>query len=77
MKGWFSLRSNADARTPFVFALQKRGSYPQSQSRRKLVKRPVFFLAGMKGFEPLNHGTKTRCLTTWLHPNTVTKQLYQ
>lgn len=25
-------------------------------------------LAGMKGFEPLNVGSKFRCLTTWLHP---------
>lgn len=26
-------------------------------------------LAGGKGFEPLNAGTKTRCLTTWPTPN--------
>ena len=25
---------------------------------------------GVKGFEPLNVGTKIRCLTTWRHPNT-------
>lgn len=23
----------------------------------------------MRGFEPLNGGTKTRCLTAWRHPN--------
>ncbi len=27
-------------------------------------------MAGVLGFEPRNGGTKTRCLTTWLHPNT-------
>ena len=26
-------------------------------------------MAGMEGFEPSNDGAKTRCLTTWLHPN--------
>ena len=26
-------------------------------------------LAGMAGIEPANDGTKTRCLTTWRHPN--------
>ncbi len=26
-------------------------------------------LAGVVGFEPTMHGTKNRCLTTWLHPN--------
>ena len=26
-------------------------------------------LAGVVGFEPTVHGTKNRCLTTWLHPN--------
>ncbi len=26
-------------------------------------------LAGVVGFEPTIHGTKNRCLTTWLHPN--------
>ena len=31
----------------------------------------VFFMAGMAGFEPANDGTKTRCLTTWRHPNSV------
>jgi hypothetical protein len=25
-------------------------------------------MAGVKGFEPLNGGIKTRCLTTWRHP---------
>ena len=28
-------------------------------------------LAGMAGFEPANDGIKTRCLTTWRHPNCV------
>ena len=27
------------------------------------------FYPGEKGFEPLNVGSKFRCLTTWLHPN--------
>ena len=26
-------------------------------------------MAGMEGFEPPNAGTRTRCLTTWRHPN--------
>ena len=26
-------------------------------------------VAGVVGFEPTIHGTKNRCLTTWLHPN--------
>ena len=25
-------------------------------------------MAGVAGLEPANHGIKTRCLTTWLHP---------
>ena len=25
-------------------------------------------MAGGVGFEPTIHGTKNRCLTTWLHP---------
>jgi hypothetical protein len=25
-------------------------------------------VAGVVGFEPTIHGTKNRCLTTWLHP---------
>jgi hypothetical protein len=28
-------------------------------------------LAGAVGIEPTNHGTKTRCLTTWLRPITL------
>ena len=34
-------------------------------------------MAGMEGFEPPNAGTKTRCLTTWRHPNIlcVTEQI--
>lgn len=27
----------------------------------------------MRGFEPLNGGTKTRCLTAWRHPNKLQK----
>ncbi len=30
-----------------------------------------FMLAGVVGFEPTVHATKKRCLTTWLHPNSV------
>ena len=26
-------------------------------------------MAGMAGIEPANDGIKTRCLTTWRHPN--------
>ena len=29
------------------------------------------YLAGVKGFEPLNVGIKIRCLTTWRHPNKI------
>src|SRR5690349_3895768 len=29
-------------------------------------------LAGVEGFEPPNGGIKTRCLTTWRHPNCLT-----
>lgn len=25
-------------------------------------------MAGVEGFEPSHDGTRTRCLTTWLHP---------
>ena len=32
----------------------------------------AIFLAGMEGFEPPNAGIKTRCLTTWRHPNSMT-----
>ena len=27
--------------------------------------------AGAEGFEPPDDGIKTRCLTTWRHPNTI------
>lgn len=27
-------------------------------------------VAGVAGFEPAHGGTKNRCLTAWLHPNT-------
>ena len=29
-------------------------------------------MAGVVGFEPTVHGTKNRCLTAWLHPNSET-----
>ena len=60
-------------------------SHLVSQSRRSVTQRfatgtgrPYFlgllaifgsYLAGVAGFEPAVHGTKNRCLTTWLHPN--------
>ena len=28
-------------------------------------------MAGVRGFEPLNDGIKTRCLTAWLYPSNV------
>ncbi len=28
-------------------------------------------MAGVRGFEPLNDGIKTRCLTAWLYPYNV------
>ena len=28
-------------------------------------------MAGAVGFEPTVHEIKTRCLTTWLHPNYI------
>ena len=31
--------------------------------------RPLHLVAGVAGFEPTNVGTKSRCLTTWRHPN--------
>ena len=34
-----------------------------------LTRRKSCNLAGMEGFEPPNAGTRTRCLTTWRHPN--------
>ena len=30
-------------------------------------------MAGMAGFEPTDDGVKVRCLTAWLHPNTIKK----
>ena len=42
---------------------------------RQSVYNKHFILAGMEGFEPPNGGTRTRCLTTWRHPNAF--QLYQ
>jgi integrase len=35
--------------------------------------RPTSELAGVEGFEPPNGGIKTRCLTTWRHPNIQTQ----
>jgi integrase len=35
----------------------------------KIEQRDVGELAGVEGFEPPNGGIKTRCLTTWRHPN--------
>lgn len=40
--------------------------------RRRCHREAVDFrdnLAGVVGFEPTVHGTKNRCLTTWLHPS--------
>lgn len=34
-----------------------------------IIRFKTFFMAGMEGFEPPNAWTKTRCLTTWPHPN--------
>jgi hypothetical protein len=28
-------------------------------------------MAGVDGLEPTNDGIKTRCLTTWLYPNSI------
>ena len=33
-------------------------------------------MAGAAGFEPAYHGTKTRCLTTWLRPNVQNAQFF-
>ena len=33
---------------------------------------PASLMAGVEGFEPPNGGIKTRCLTTWRHPNGLT-----
>lgn len=32
-------------------------------------------VAGVAGFEPTNVGTKSRCLTTWRHPNIIVKNV--
>jgi hypothetical protein len=32
-----------------------------------------YVLAGVLGFEPRDGGTKNRCLTAWLYPNTLVK----
>jgi hypothetical protein len=31
----------------------------------------IFCMAGVLGFEPRDGGTKNRCLTTWLYPNSA------
>jgi hypothetical protein len=45
------------------------GSNRISLSRPVSDKCQLQALAGAVGFEPTVHGTKTRCLTTWLRPN--------
>ena len=35
----------------------------------KIYFKSVKNMAGAVGFEPTVHEIKTRCLTTWLHPN--------
>lgn len=56
----------------------------QNRSDRKLLlkikelrpKTQLFSsLAGVAGFEPTNVGTKSRCLTTWRHPNIIVKNV--
>ena len=32
-------------------------------------------MAGVVGLEPTNAGTKNRCLTTWLHPNHIARNI--
>ena len=32
-------------------------------------------MAGIRGFEPLNDGIKTRCLTAWLYPYRVSNYI--
>lgn len=36
---------------------------------------PLHLVAGVAGFEPTNVGTKSRCLTTWRHPNIIVKNV--
>ena len=44
-------------------------SRPYLQNKKRIRKIPILFLSGMEGLEPPNAWTKTRCLTTWRHPN--------
>ena len=37
-------------------------------SRLIRTKTPIDALAGTIGFEPMDHGVKVHCLTTWLRP---------
>ena len=46
-------------------------SRPYLQNKKRIRKIPILFLSGMEGLEPPNAWTKTRCLTTWRHPNIV------
>ena len=60
-------------------AIRQKGFKPMKQIRKTKQKIKTLnfkrlylcnnFMAGAAGFEPANHGTKTRCLTTWLRPN--------
>ena len=45
------------------------GHFQAESYRMSDVSRCPDDLAGVVGFEPTIHGTKNRCLTTWLHPN--------
>ena len=36
-----------------------------------IAARRLTHMAGAAGFEPTNNGVRVRCLTTWLHPNTM------
>ncbi len=40
---------------------------------KSVVSMIIFYeVDGVKGFEPLNAGTKNQCLTAWRHPNKIT-----
>ncbi len=54
---------------------KKHDHYPTICNMEEFVKNEIhtfyyflYKLAGVEGFEPPNRGTRTRCLTTWLHP---------
>ena len=40
-----------------------------SQLINKQLSFTALIMAGVAGIEPANDGIKTRCHTTWLHPN--------